>query len=214
MEVKLIIEIHTYCEESLCDEVLDFDSDLSCVLEPEDLLLLRKNRKCQLLYKYSEITTLKDVIDTITCRIQFEYAHIAFLSKNERFFSDDDDANFNMLVKKYLDPNNEGEINVQALVCLDAGDICREDGLRYYMYSHEAGKHHKPHVHVSDTSHQYEASLALSDGSILDGYLPRKLLKKAQEKIDSDRNRFEEWWCTKTDGLSPDINRHYGYIDF
>ena len=40
------------------------------------------------------------------------------------------------------------KVNIEILLDSNAGTIYEGDGIRYYMYSREYGKHNFPHVHV------------------------------------------------------------------
>jgi len=93
-----------------------------------------------------------------------------------------------------------------------AGDIWREDGLRYYLHSREAGRHNIPHVHV-DYQHEADASLSIETGEILAGNLPRKAHKKAKKRILENQPFLRNCWRKKTDGLSVDLNYSFGYIE-
>ena len=222
MEICFKIEVHFYLAEQLFDEILDDDFDSRGILGPELILPLRKNRNCTLQYQYTMATTIGEAIQAIIQRVEGANTEnyvvsddcVNFLHGTERYQIADTALNLRNLIEKYLDSHKTGNIRVQILNCADAGGICYEDGIRYYMHSHEAGKHNEPHVHVEDTGHNYEASIALSDGRILAGEFPRKLLKKAQKKIYEDNAYFFECWQAKTDGLIPDINHHYGYIKY
>ena len=90
-----------------------------------------------------------------------------------------------------------------------AGDIWREDGVRYYMHSKEAGSHHEPHVHV-DYRHEATASVAIKDGELLDGVLPLKVLKRVRKRIMDNQKFLFECWNKMTDGLYVDIDHYFG----
>ena len=69
-------------------------------------------------------------------------------------------------------------INIQLLISADAGTIFKDDGIRYYMHSKEAGKHNTPHVHV-DIRHEVSGSFSIIDGKQLsDGKIKKKWYKK------------------------------------
>lgn len=221
MEVCFEIEVHIYQGERLCDDFLE--DGASCgILGPEIVLPLRRNRKCNVHFQYTASTTVADAIQAVLRRIECDDKDVLivngscvrFLHGTERYLVSDQTIDLYSLLRNYLDPREAGRVLVQVLVSADAGAVCCEEGIRYYMYSHEAGKHNEPHVHVEDTGHTYEASIALSDCRVLAGELPPKLLKKAQKKIKEDIAYFYKCWQTKTDGLIPDINHHYGYIQY
>lgn len=87
-------------------------------------------------------------------------------------------------------------------------------GFQIEIHAYCEESHNEPHVHVRDTGYEYEASLALKDGRILAGSFPRKLLKKAQRKLVEEQAYFLRCWNTQTDGLTVDINHHFGYIKY
>lgn len=222
MEICFEIEVHIYAEERLCDEFLE--DGASCgILGPEVVLPLRRNRNCILSYQYVEETaTTGDAIHAIIHRVEGDneenYAVtddcVRFLYGSERYLVANKMLNLHGLIEKYLDPEESGKVRVQILVCADAGTVCCEDGIRYYMHSRKAGKHNEPHVHVRDTGHKYSASLALSDGRVLVGKFPGKLLKKAQKKLAQEQEYFYQCWQAMTDGLVPDINYRLGLIQY
>ena len=118
------------------------------------------------------------------------------------------------VLKKYLDPERTNIINIEILVRADAGTICKKDGLRFFVHSHELTSHNKPHVHIETTDHQHEVSLAIDDGSILDGNLPQRLLRKAQAIIHDKKEYFSICWNTKKNNIKIDINKDFKLIDY
>lgn len=82
------------------------------------------------------------------------------------------------------------------------------------MHSREEGKHNRSHVHVRTTSYEYEVSIDIENGEVLAGKMPGKQLRCAKEKILSDKNYFMKCWNELTDGLQPDIDKHYGYLKY
>ena len=62
--------------------------------------------------------------------------------------------------------------------------------------------------------YDYEASIDIQTGEVLAGNLPKKELKNAKKVILSDSKYFIECWNEMTDGLSIDINNHYGLTDY
>lgn len=135
--------------------------------------------------EYSEKTTIfeilspvKEILDPTNYGVRF-----AFSCNENRYWVDNSQANAKNLISRYLDPSSSGIIHIVAFLFLDAGVIARKNGLKYWVNSHEAGKHHTPHVHVSDSSYSCEASLSIENGSVLGGPLPNKKLRLAQRKI-------------------------------
>lgn len=220
MKNVFLIEAHIYAEERLNDNLLDSNlpnDPQSCgILGPEIVLPLRKNRYCELEFEYTEKTTLKEVKEAVLRRLESTTSpvKIAFFNDEERYWIGDINACFDELIAKYLDSGRSGRIRVGAYVSADAGLMCQEGNLRFYMHSREAGKHNRPHVHVRTTSYEYEASIDIENGKVLAGELPGKLLRCAKKKILSERAYFMKCWNEMTDGLCPDINRHLGYIKY
>ena len=219
MKVILNIETHAYQEEYLVDEILDqnlADDNQSCgILGSEIIVPLRRNRHCELNYEYTEKTTLGDVADAVLERLDSldHGVRVSFLKDGLRYWIEDKDANFKKVLTKYLDSYNTGMITVAVYVSLNAGVIEEEDGIRYYMNSREAGKHHEPHVHICDTSHQHEAVILIKSGKTI-GKFPSKLLKKAQKNVVDRQVFFLEQWNVLTDGIKIDINHYLGLIHY
>lgn len=95
-----------------------------------------------------------------------------------------------------------------------AGDIWpEEDGLRYFYRSREAGRHHKPHIHV-DYKHEAEASISLETGNCIkiSGRIPSKVLKKIKSKVLDNQVFLLDGWRKYTNGLCVDLNHSFGYI--
>ena len=219
MKVILNIETHAYVEERLADKILDEslpDDVQSCgILGPEIIVPLRRNRRCKLEFEYSEKTTLRDVLNAVLVRLD-SLNHgicVAFLKDGLRYWIDNMNANFKSVLTKYLDPDDTGEISVAAYVSLDAGVIEEEDGIRYYMNSREAGRHHEPHVHICDTSRQYEAVILIKKGEVI-GKFPSKLKKRALKRIMEKQSFYLEQWNALTDGIRIDINHFLGTIHY
>ena len=222
MTILLLIETHVYQEEQLRDEMLseDLGEDInSCgIIGPETILPLRRNRTPELLFEYSETTTIKDMVDAIYGVFGFDkdvliLPRIAFLRNNLRYWIDDCTANFQTLINKHIDPENSGKINIAAYVCGDAGSICEEDGIRYYMNSREWGKHYEPHVHLRALGSCDEAVIIIKTRKII-GEFPKKLVKKARKKVEENEKFFLEQWNVLTDGLKVDINHYFGLTKY
>lgn len=219
MNIQIKLEIHAFAEEQLCDDC--FDAPYYGINGPEIMQPLSVKRNHIMTFQYDSQTSLRELVDAVKHEIWGDseaetYAPVdyAFLVHDERYYITDDSQYFMKLLPRYLDPDSTGIITFCILVSCDAGDVAREGPLRYYVHSHEAGKHNEPHIHVCDTGHEYEASIRISDGEIIAGELPRKFAKLAKKKILSDQPYFYNCWNTMTDGLQADINHHYGYIQY
>lgn len=220
MNIQLKLAIHAFAEEQLCDECFD-DAPYYGINGPEVMYPLSVKRNHIMTLQYDSQTSLGEIISAVKYEIwgnsETEVCapvDYAFLVHNERYYIADESQRFMELVPRYLDPDNTGIVTFCILVSCNAGDVAREGPLRYYVHSHEAGKHSEPHIHVCDTAHEYEASVRISDGKVVAGKLPRKYAKMAKEKILSEQAFFYECWNTRTDGLKVDINHHFGYIAY
>lgn len=219
MTITLKIETHAYVEERLYDEILDEnlpDDIQSCgIAGPEIIVPLRRNRFCEMVFGYISSTTIGEVCYAVLHRLNSlnHGVRVAFLYDGKRFWIDNLNANFEDVLKKYLDPNNTGILHVGAYISLDAGTIEEEDGIRYYMNSRERGKHHEAHVHICDTGRKYEAVVIIKDGRVI-GDIPSKLAKKARKKVLENQTFFLENWNALTDGLRVDVNHFLGTIHY
>ena len=105
-------------------------------------------------------------------------------------------------------------INIQLLISADAGTIFKDDGIRYYMHSKEAGKHNTPHVHV-DIRHEVSGSFSIIDGKQLsDGKIKKNDIKKIERMIMNKNKEFLKYWDEHTDGLTVDLNQALGLIQY
>lgn len=217
MQIEIQLETHAYCEEQLCDSYLDEalgDDIQSCGIVPEYIIIpIRKNRNLRFNYEYSESTTLNDVENAIYCSLGIpdQCVRTAFMYEGYRYWIDDGSAKFHVVVSKHLDPESTGVIHAGVYVCMDAGSILEEDGIRYYMNSRERGKHHEPHVHLRSDEH--DAVLIITTGRLI-GDFPQKLTKKARKKVRKNAAFFLDKWNTLTDGLKVDINHALGLINY
>lgn len=223
MKILLVIETHVYAEDRLRDEMLEEslgdDIETCGIIGPDIIFPLRKNRTPRIVLEYTENTTIRDVVNAIYNEFGFAeldavlLPRISFLKAGLRYWIDDFNASFQPLVEKYLDPKNTGEVFVAAYVSSDAGRICEEDGIRYFMNSRERGKHHEPHIHLLALDSCDEAVIIIKTREVI-GDFPRKLIKKARKKVEQNERFFLEQWNVLTDGLKVDINRYFGLINY
>lgn len=223
MKILLQIETHVYEEDYLRDEILEAslgdDIDSCGIIPPEIILPLRKNRNPKIMLEYTNTTTIRDVVHVIYDVFGFNeqdtvvLPRIAFLRGDVRYWIDDIDANFEILLERHLDSQRTGEIHIAAYVSGDAGRICEEDGIRYFMNSRERGKHHEPHIHLLALDSCEEAVIIIKTREVI-GDFPRKLIKKARKKVEQNERFFLEQWNVLTDGLKVDINRYFGLINY
>lgn len=110
-------------------------------------------------------------------------------------------------LSKYYDIRED--LHIFFMLSNQAGDIWVEDGLRYYMQSKEAGRHHLPHIHV-DYRHESSATVSLYDGEMIEGDIPKKVMKRVKEKVLNNKKYLMECWNKLTDGLRVDLNAYFG----
>ena len=218
MQIEIIYDIHAFSEEKLFDECFERGG---CIHGYEIIRLLNQKRSSSFMYEYSEHTTLKDVVDAIRADLgvntdKYEWIPLiySFLYGNRRYYICDSAASFCNALQKYLAPQNEDRIIACILLSCNAGDVGFEYPLRFYVNSREAGSHFKPHIHVCDTCHRYDASISIENGEVIAGTLPAKLAKIAKKEILSKQEYYCDCWNTKTDGLRVDINRDLGIIQY
>ena len=218
MRIPIKYETHFFFNEKLHDEYFELGD---CIYGKEIVELLKRKRVSSFLLEYDQNTTLLDIINAVRCDLGVDNEkflgmpfYYYFQNKCERYYINDYEQVFCKVAEKYLLDSDEQTITISVLLSCDAGAVATVHPLRFWMNSHEGDRHKKPHVHVTDNQHQYRASVCIDDGEIIAGNLPSKLAKIAKKKILSDQKFFYKCWNTMTDGLSVDINKHYGYIDY
>ena len=223
MRITIVLQPHLYAENKLMDWIFNKPS---CILPDNLFRALKTHRNYKFEIEINKDTTIADVLDYITGIIvgvienDIDFCYdlvrkcVCFKVLEERYYPEKQDAHFEYLLKRYLDPHETNTVYTEILVNVDAGRLLMEDSLLFYMHSHEGNKHNEPHVHVSDIQSNSRVTIALSDHRVLAGNLPSKKLKKAKEIIREKQQFFNNCWITKTDGLVPDINHHLGLIDY
>jgi len=73
-------------------------------------------------------------------------------------------------------------------------------GILVLMYFYDDKKHHCPHIHAEYG--EYEASIAIEDGTILSGSLPSSKLKLVQAWIEIHREDLMVDWKLAVAGES------------
>ncbi len=111
------------------------------------------------------------------------------------------------VLSKYYDVREN--LHIFFMLSDQAGDIWVEDGVRYYMNSKEAGRHNLPNIHV-DYRHETSATVSLYDGEMIEGDIPRKVMKRVKGKILDNQKYLLECWNKMTDGLRVDLNVYFG----
>lgn len=74
-------------------------------------------------------------------------------------------------------------------------------GVVVYMYFYDVQKHHKPHVHVEYA--EFTAVIAIEDGDLLEGDLPRNKMKLVQAWLEIHREAVMADWNLAVRGLPP-----------
>ncbi|MCL2163131.1 MAG: DUF4160 domain-containing protein [Oscillospiraceae bacterium] len=167
-------------------------------------------------YDYSIDTTIKDLVKTIWEKHgtsgdaykndHSDYVSICFFIHNQFIHC----SNYNFALTSLIERFNvDGHLNVFFIYNGNAGEIWYDDGLRYYMRSHEQGSHSTPHVHVN-YKHDASGTISITDGTVLSGDLPKKAIKKACERILNEQDYLINCWNNMTDGLYIDINYDWG----
>ena len=163
--------------------------------------------------EFAESLTVRDIQKMISDRIGFIWSRFLDMPLHTAFFCDGQLVHIKNhdiklgTIQKWYDIGKE--IALFFILCDQAGTIWSDDGLRYYMHSRESGKHNSPHIHV-DYRNSEEASLSLIDGSVLDGQLPSKVIKKAKKRILENQRFLLECWNKYTDGLQVDVDCFFG----
>jgi Domain of unknown function (DUF4160) len=74
-------------------------------------------------------------------------------------------------------------------------------GIIVRLYLIDNKHHHLPHIHAK--YNEFEASIAIADGEILAGDLPRKQLRLVQAWIELHRDELSADWDLAVAGESP-----------
>ncbi len=74
-------------------------------------------------------------------------------------------------------------------------------GLSFYMYFFDNKQHKLPHVHVRYAS--YELIIAIETAECLEGYLPGKQRKRAEQHILQNKECLMEMWAIAVQGGNP-----------
>ena len=74
-------------------------------------------------------------------------------------------------------------------------------GVLVYMYADDNRKHHRAHVCVEYA--EFNAVVAIDDGEILEGELPRAKMKLLQAWMEIHRDELAADWKLSIQGLPP-----------
>jgi hypothetical protein len=165
-------------------------------------------------FNYDDGSTFDDLVKTLFKEIGFIY-ELAFIYgplplniyvNGLLIYVENMNYNFELFINKN---NVKSDLEIFLIYNSQAGSIWREDGIEYFMYSKEAGKHQRAHVHI-DYKHDYDASIAIDDGEVLDGKIPSKILRVVRDRIEENKEFLYNCWNSMTDGLPVDINHYLG----
>lgn len=231
MDLKIHVTVHAYAEEKLHDEVLVPHSGNYGIHGKEIVAPLRRiNEKDFSIRNIGAEFSVRNLWDWVNERIY----EIGAKFKTDPVLTLADEFS---VIQKYLVFNGlrysigatekpityflhrmgygiDDTIEIQLLLCMDAGSVFEDDGIRYYMNSREAGKHNLPHVHV-DIRHEDSGSFSIIDGEQLSKEkIKSSDIKKIQRKIAAKKEELIKYWNEHTDGLTVDLDQALGLIGY
>ena len=74
-------------------------------------------------------------------------------------------------------------------------------GIVIYMYAFDNRRHHFPHFHAEYG--EFSAAIAIDDGAVLEGDLPKAKMKLVQAWLEIHREDLEADWKLAVQGLQP-----------
>lgn len=231
MDLKIHVTVHAYAEEKLHDEVLVPHSGNYGIPGKEIVAPLRRiNGKDFSIRNIGAEFSVRNLWDWVNERIY----EIGAKFKTDPVLTLADEFS---VIQKYLVFNGlrysigatekpityflhrmghgiEDTIEIQLLLCMDAGSVFEDDGIRYYMNSREAGKHNEAHVHV-DIRHEKSGSFSIITGKKLSkGEIRASDVRKIQMMIANHQAELINFWNEHTDGLTVDLDQAFGRIDY
>lgn len=231
MDLKIHVTVHAYAEEQLHDEVLVPHSGNYGILGKEIVAPLRRINGKSFSIRNVEadfsIINLWDWVDERIYEIGVRFKTDPVLTLAEEFsviqkylvfdglrYSVDSTEKPITYFLRLMGCKIEDTIEIQLLVCMDAGTVFEDDGIRYYMNSKEAGKHNLPHVHV-DIRHERSGSFSIITGEKLSGDRIRSSDEhKIRKMIAKRRAELFDFWNKHTDGLTVDLDQALGLIGY
>lgn len=231
MDLKIHVTVHAYAEEQLHDEVLVPHSGNYGILGKEIVAPLRRINGKSFSIRNVEadfsIINLWDRVDERIYEIGAKFKTDSVLTLAEEFsviqkylvfdglrYSVDSTEKPITYFLRLMGCKIEDTIEIQLLVCMDAGTVFEDDGIRYYMNSKEAGKHNLPHVHV-DIRHERSGSFSIITGEKLSGDRIRSSDEhKIRKMIAKRRAELFDFWNKHTDGLTVDLDQALGLIGY
>lgn len=231
MDYIFYIMVHMYAEDKLNDSILALNSENYGIFDKEIVEPLKKiNGQQYCIKNIQKDFSVEELWNWIDYKLygdtlKFQDNNIYHLVKDSMMI--EKYLVFNELrytiedIKKplsyYLERMGVSEcqkVNIEILLDSNAGTIYEGDGIRYYMYSREYGKHNFPHVHV-DIRNEVSGSFSIIDGKQLsDGKIKAKDRKKIENKINEKRNELIKYWNEHTDGLTVDLNQAFDLIKY
>lgn len=86
-------------------------------------------------------------------------------------------------------------------------ELARFFGIVVSVFFRDFGRHRRPHVHVDYAEHA--ASIAIDDGTVLDGHLPRPELHLVRQWLSRHRAETREAWEFAKAGKTPNKIQTY-----
>ena len=225
MYTSFLITAHAYAEEKTCDQYLVphcryYGIGDRSVVSP----LRRVNGKILSLDVDSDVISIEELWLRIGIEIygsETKYREYGetfglefYLIMNHLRFSLEDEK---LPLSYYLDRlgvDVEKPIEIQLLLCMDAGEVFRDDGIRYYMHSKESCSHNEPHVHV-DIRHEKEGSFSILSGIQLAGdRIKTRDIRRIEKMIRDRKEELIRYWNLNTDGIKVDLNQALGKIRY
>ena len=165
----------------------------------------------------NDLLTVRDLYIKVLKEFNIPY------STNPDFIQPVDFAfRFGNIIFTFVDPNmkvielakkqNTFEFDLYIIFLLGAGELFREDGYRFYMYSHEGNKHKMPHVHVETSDGRSGSIDILSLKQNKGGKLKSREVKKIGKILSDKRRELLEAWNYTTDGFEVDVDYMLGRV--
>ncbi len=217
---RIHVTVHVYVEDHLADEVLIKHSRSYGIHGKEIVIPLRRINNKTIRLKTSNSFTVEELWDKINAHLSRRgriysstYYEKYLVFNNLRYSIENKDKPLHYYLQR-MKVDDNGLVEVQLLLNMDAGEVLDDDGIRYYIHSKESGKHHKPHVHV-DIRHEKSAVFSLLDGEQLDGdKIKKKDITKIQNRLEERREELLKYWNEHTDGLTVDLNQALNLIHY
>lgn len=214
MEITFQIYTHIYQNERIHDEVLD-DLHLKSILPDSIRKKAIEYRNYHLKYQYDKATILSEVSDEL-CQVygEKEIGFAFFYGKeNVRYQGNISNIRLEKAIKQYLDPEETGIVKVDMMILADAGEVFRENNLRFNIYPNEKG--HEAHVHIFDTQNTFERRYFLTTevDKKVSGKPRKNDIKRYKKIIQENKEIFIKYWNEMTTGIVVDLDYVLGNVD-